>query len=134
MIFEITVLVCLALFVGWRLSAWWHTMVFKKMLDDLGVNEKDLQGLHDRLMAEDVVKELLDTEKPKPQADRETVLPELEVVIEQQPEGLFAYRKRDWSFIARGADREELMANLVNNLTNVRVTVAKEDGADLISS
>lgn len=130
MIFEITVLVCLALFVGWRVSAFWHTMVFKKMLDDLGVNERDLERLHDRLMAQDTIKELLSEAKPPP--EQEPTLPELEVVIEQQPEGLFAYRKRDWSFIARGQDREELMANLVNNLSNVRVTVAKEDGGDLI--
>ncbi len=69
---------------------------------------------------------------PKDAESQESEPAEMEVVIEQQPEGLFAYRKQDYKFLAQGADREELMTNLVNNLPYGKVTVAKEDGADLI--
>jgi hypothetical protein len=66
-------------------------------------------------------------------AEEDSNLPILEVRVEQQPEGLFAYRKDNNLFLAMGKDRQALMDNLVNNLSNVRVVVAKEDGAELIS-
>jgi hypothetical protein len=64
--------------------------------------------------------------------DENANLPVLEVRVEQQPEGLFAYRKDNDLFIAMGQDHTQLMENLIDNLNNVRVIIAKEDGADLI--
>ena len=98
-------------------------VTFKELLSDLGVKQQDLEKIKDQL-------EQADTDPE----DENSHLPILEVRIEQHPEGLFAYRKVDDSFIAQGKDREGLMENLVNNLNNVRVIVHKEDGGDLISS
>lgn len=109
----------IAFWVGWKVSELFQVAAFKELLNDLNVKQKDLQDLHSRLSAE--------------ANDENSDLPVLEVKVEQHPEGLFAYRKEDGFFLAQGKDREKLMENLVNNLTNVRVVVAKEDGADLIS-
>ena len=113
----------IAFWVGWKISELWQMVTFKELLSDLGVKQQDLEKIKDQL-------EQADTDPE----DENSHLPILEVRVEQHPEGLFAYRKVDDSFIAQGKDREGLMENLVNNLNNVRVIVHKEDGGDLISS
>ena len=118
------VLLCvfMALYIGWKASEAWYLYTFRQILEDLNIKNTDL-----RRLAESKGIELVE---PKEEGDD---LPVLEVRVEQQPEGLFAYRKDNNLFLAMGKDRTMLMENLVNNLTNVRVVVAKEDGADLIS-
>jgi hypothetical protein len=113
----------IAFWAGWKISELWQVVAFKSLLNDLNVKQQDLKRLHSKLA----------TEADKEVVDQSNHLPVLEVRIEQHPEGLFAYRKADNTFIAQGKDREALMDNLVNNLSNVRVVVAKEDGAELIS-
>jgi hypothetical protein len=112
----------IAFWVGWKISELWQMVTFKELLSDLGVKQQDLEKIKDQL-------EQADTDPE----DKNSHLPILEVRVEQHPEGLFAYRKVDDSFIAQGKDREGLMENLVNNLNNVRVIVHKEDGADFIN-
>ena len=112
----------IAFWVGWKISELWQMVTFKELLSDLGVKQQDLEKIKDQL-------EQADTDPE----DENSHLPILEVRIEQHPEGLFAYRKVDDSFIAQGKDREGLMENLVNNLNNVKVIVHKEDGADFIN-
>ena len=112
----------IAFWVGWKISELWQMVTFKELLSDLGVKQQDLEKIKDQL-------EQADTDPE----DENSHLPILEVRVEQHPEGLFAYRKVDDSFIAQGKDREGLMENLVNNLNNVRVIVHKEDGADFIN-
>ena len=94
-------------------------------MEDLNIKNTDLRKLAEA--------KGVDLSEVPAEDDLGSDLPILEVRIEQHPEGLFAYRKMDDSFIAQGKDREGLMENLVNNLTNVRVVVYKEDGADLIN-
>jgi hypothetical protein len=121
---ELLIITVVSFAVGWKVSQIWHLFTFKQILQDLKVSNTDLKNLarsQGMELEEDSAKE----EDPN--------LPVLEVRVEQHPEGLFAYRKADGFFLAQGKDREKLMENLVNNLTNVRVVVAKEDGADLIS-
>jgi hypothetical protein len=127
MILEFLIVFALGCWIGWRASAAWQVIVIKKLLEDLGVTTEQLKkiGRAQGLTFEDDARE---DSQPDPEQ-----FPVLEVRVEQQPEGLFAYRKSDSQFLAQGRDRESLMQNLVNNLTNVRVVVAKEDGADLIT-
>lgn len=116
---ETFLLVLTAFVVGWKLCELFFVASLKRLLNDLDISEAQLRSLADKW----------GVSLPAHQDDESA---ELEVVIEQQPEGLFAYRKQDLQFLAQGADKEELMINLVNNLPYGRVTVSKEDGADLI--
>jgi hypothetical protein len=122
-IFEILLLTGLAFWAGWKISQTWHLFTFKQILQDLSVSNSDLKQL-----AKDQGIELDSNEE-----DENSHLPILEVRVEQHPEGLFAYRKADGFFIAMGKDRDTLMKAMVDNLNNVRVVIAKEDGGDLIS-
>lgn len=127
MILEFLIVFAVGFWLGSLFRGAWMALSFREILKDLGVTDQQLRNL--------AKKNGLDLDEPEPTArDEKDDLPVLEVRIEQHPEGLFAYRKEDNFFIAQGKDRTTLMENLVNNLTNVRVVVAKEDGADLISS
>lgn len=122
------ILLCvfMALYIGWKASEAWHLLAFRKIMQELKVTDDQLLKV-----ARDAGIEI---NEPAKEEDENSDLPILEVRVEQQPEGLFAYRKDNNLFLAMGKDRNGLMENLVNNLSNVRVVVAKEDGADLISS
>jgi ABC-type multidrug transport system fused ATPase/permease subunit len=122
---ELFILLVMAFIIGWKVSQVWHLFTFKQILQDLKVSNSDLHKL--------AKEQGIELDSSDDEEDENSNLPVLEVKVEQHPEGLFAYRKADGFFIAQGKDREKLMENLVNNLTNVRVVVAKEDGADLIS-
>ena len=117
--------IIMALYIGWKASQAWHLIAFRKIMQDLKITDNQLLKV-----AQDAGVDI--SEITKEDDKDETDLPILEVRVEQQPEGLFAYRKEDSLFLAMGKDRKGLMENLVNNLTNVRVVIAKEDGADLI--
>ena len=119
--------IIMALYLGFKAGEAWYLLTFKTLLKELNVTNEHLMKI-----ARDKGIDLADSE-PTEDDDPNSDLPILEVRIEQHPEGLFAYRKVDDSFIAQGKDRECLMENLVNNLNNVRVIVHKEDGADFIN-
>ena len=120
---EIFLITVVSFYAGWKICQVWYLLTIRQMLQDLKISDSQLR----RLAKEKGID--LSEEEPENTSD----LPVLEVRVEQTDLGLFAYRKRDSLFLARGKDREELMKNLVNNLTNVRVVIAKEDGAELIS-
>ena len=117
--------IIMALYLGFKAGEAWYLYTFRQILEDLNIKNTDLRKLAES-------KGIALSEVPA-EDDLGSDLPILEVRIEQHPEGLFAYRKADDSFIAQGKDRTTLMENLVNNLTNVRVVVYKEDGADFIN-
>ena len=117
--------IIMALYIGFKAGEAWYLYTFRQILEDLNIKNSDLRKLAEN--------KGVDLSEVPAEDDLGSDLPILEVRIEQHPEGLFAYRKVDDTFIAQGKDRDTLMENLVNNLTNVRVVVYKEDGADLIN-
>ena len=117
--------IIMALYIGFKAGEAWYLYTFRQILEDLNIKNSDLRKLAEN--------KGVDLSEVPAEDDLGSDLPILEVRIEQHPEGLFAYRKVDDTFIAQGKDRTTLMENLVNNLTNVRVVVYKEDGADLIN-
>jgi hypothetical protein len=125
-----TLLLCtICVIVGWKLSTFWNVIAFKKLLEDLGISQQQLAQLKTRLESHGDVPglaELADSEQ-EPQKI-------VEVKLERHEGILFAFRKDNDQFLAQGADREALIQRLTENLTPCRVVIAKEDGADLISS
>jgi hypothetical protein len=117
--------IIMALYIGFKAGEAWYLYTFRQILEDLNIKQSDLRKLAEN--------KGVDLSEVPAEDDLGSDLPILEVRVEQHPEGLFAYRKMDDSFIAQGKDRDTLMENLVNNLTNVRVVVYKDDGADLIN-
>jgi hypothetical protein len=120
---ELMIITVLAFAIGWKASQWWHVIAFKKLLEDLGVSQQQLEKLHSQLTE-------VPGFDPEPQEPQTVV----EVRLEQLDGVILAYRKSDSQFLAQATDRESLIQRLTENLTPCRVVIAKEDGADLISS
>jgi division protein CdvB (Snf7/Vps24/ESCRT-III family) len=118
-------LILLAVFVtGVALGSWSKELfmrtVFREILKDLGVTEQQMRDL-----AEDRGLELKRLTEE---------LPVVEVRLEQHDNQIYAFRKDNDVFLGQGTDREDLVKRLTENLSNVRVIISKEDGADLIQN
>jgi len=131
MIVELILVAVIAFVIGYSVNQYINLLTIRMLLNDLGITPAQLRAV--------AAKKGIEVPKDDEQAADHLVvetpadLPQLEIRIEQHPEGLFAYQLSDGQFVAQGRDRVELMENLVMNLSNVRVVIAKEDGADLIT-
>jgi hypothetical protein len=56
----------------------------------------------------------------------------LEVTIEQHQGVLYAYRKDTKQFLGQGTDREGLIDSISKRMTDVRLIIDQQDGADLL--
>jgi hypothetical protein len=125
---ELLILVVIAFAFGWYAGSWVTThllaLSFRQILTDLGVKNEQL-----RKLATDVGIEL-----PAVNADTalgDTLVP-LEVTIEQHQGVLYAYRKDNKQFLGQGTDREGLIDSISKRMTDVRLIIDQQDGADLL--
>jgi len=130
-VLELIAVAVVALIVGWKLSSAWNTLIFKKILDDLGIKETDLRRVAERLEETYNLKQsaLEPTEESQNQTPR---LTNLEIRIEQHGDTLYAYRLDNDQFLGQGRDRDQLIESLKHNLTNVKIIVDRDNGADLL--
>ena len=119
---ETSLIIALAFALGWWLgtrfqSLWLHTS-FRAILKDLGITEQQMRDL--------AQKNSIDLPH--------TELPVVEIRLEKMGDTIYAYRKDTEEFLGQGTDREALILRLTERLSNVRVVIAREDGADLLKS
>ena len=122
MMLELVIVFILGAVIGGRLT---HDMMMsatKRLLQDLGIKERDL-----RRFAEQQGITLPET--PQDAADELTVV---EITLEQQGNQIFAYRKDDSTFLGQGHDKESLIEAIAHRMKDVRLVIAEEDGADLL--
>ena len=120
----------IAFVVGWVVGSFvtrtWMALSFREILRDLGVTEQQLRKLaqeNDVEINEQALKDTITGEI--------TVTP-MEIKIEEQQGMLYAYRLDNDQFLGQGTDREALIQRLTENLTNVRLIIAEENGAKLL--
>jgi len=119
---EIIVVSVAAFWLGSKVTQLTQTWAFRKVLEELGVTDQQLRALAER---EGIRVPAPEEAKPD--------LAIVEIRIEKMGEMLFAYRLDNDQFLGQGADKDKLIESLKHNLTNVRVIIAKEDGADYIA-
>lgn len=117
---DIIIALIVGVIIGFKVNELLQVWAFQRILKELGITEQQMRELARKngIIRED------------PPEDSE--LPELEVKIEQHQGILFAFRKDTDQFLGQGTDREQLIESLKANLTNVRVIIAQEDGAELL--
>jgi hypothetical protein len=108
------------IYLGWRINDALTRLTFKTMIEEAGITPKDLD-------------QFLDHHKDRLDQSKDELEP-LEVVLEQHGDQIYAYRKSDDTFLAQGHDRKELIDRLTQRLSNVKLIIAQEDGADLIQN
>jgi hypothetical protein len=125
---EILIAVIVAFAFGWYAGSWVTThllaLSFRQILNDLGVKNSQL-----RQLAENVGIELPDVNENT--ADGNKLTP-LEITIEQHQGVLYAYRKDTKQFLGQGTDRQGLVDSISKRMTDVRLIIDQQDGADLL--
>ena len=119
-----TVLIIVAAF--WVGNLWatnFHRKIFREILRELGITERQLQELMQRQQ-----RQLAGLTTEESTADLTVV----EVRLEQDGNQIYAYRKDDSTFLGQGRDRDSLIERLTQNLTPCRVVIDLEDGGDLL--
>jgi hypothetical protein len=123
---ETIILTIFAFIVGYKVSSWIHAMTFKKILDDLGVGEKELRELHHKLADELGV--------PPEIEDRPSDKTVVEIKIEEHQGHLYAYEVEQDTFIAQGQTGDELLSRVMEKYpVNHRVICDRSNGGDLIA-
>ena len=127
MIIEFLIVFILGWWIGHKISGYWMALSFREILKDLGVTEQQLR----KLAAKNDIP--LPVENPRDSITGEVTLTPMEIRIEEHQGILFAYRLDNDQFLGQGPDRDQLIERLKDNLTNVRLIVAEENGANLIA-
>ena len=126
MIIEFLIAFALGCWIGSAVSRAWMALSFREILRDLGVTESQLRKLAEK---NDIK---IPTENPRDSITGEVTVTPMEIKIEQVGDVLYAYRLDNDQFLAQGADRDQLIERLKENLTNVRLIISEEHGAALI--
>ena len=119
---ELVIVFILGAVIGGRLT---HDMMMsatKRLLQDLGIKERDLRRFAEK-------QGITLPETPQDAAAELTVV---EITLEQQGNQIFAYRKDDSTFLGQGHDKESLITAIAHRMKDVRLVIAEEDGADLL--
>jgi hypothetical protein len=109
-------------YIGSKVQFWLDQITFKHILEDLGVTNKQLTGLITQDLVPDVNQNAADGNPLTP----------LEVTIEQHQGVLYAYRKDNKQFLGQGTDQQGLIDSISKRMTDVRLIIDQQDGADLL--
>ena len=126
MIIEFLIVFALGCWIGSWVRGTWMALSFREILKDLGVTEQQLR----KLAQDNNIK--IDEDKLKDTITGEITVTPMEIKIEQHGDMLYAYKLEDDQFLGQGTDREALIQRLTENLTNVRLIIAEENGAKLL--
>jgi hypothetical protein len=124
MMVEFLIIFALGWFLGSALTRAWMALSFREILRDLGVTEQQLRAL----AAKNDIK--IPVENPRDSITGD--ITPMEIRIEEVGGTLYAYRLDNSQFLGQGPDREALIQRLTENLTNVRLIIAEENGAGFI--
>jgi hypothetical protein len=97
---------------------------FRQILNDLGVKNEQLHKL-----AQDIGVDVQDVNE---NAADGTQLTPVEITLEQHQGVIYAYRKDNQQFLGQGTDQAGLIDSISKRMTDVRLIIDQQDGADLL--
>jgi hypothetical protein len=109
-------------YIGSKVQFWLDQITFKHILEDLGVTNKQLTGLISQDDIPDVNQNAADGAQLTP----------LEITLEQHQGVIYAYRKDNKQFLGQGTDQAGLIDSISKRMTDVRLIIDQQDGADLL--
>jgi len=125
---ETSIILVIAFAAGWYMGSWITTHLlsqsFRQILHELGVKNEQLQKL-----ARDVGVDVPDVNASTAEG---AGLTPVEITIEQHQGVLYAYRKDNQQFLGQGTDRQGLIDSISKRMTDVRLIIDQQDGADLL--
>ena len=124
---EYLIVALVAGYIGWRASSALNNSLHGEMLQELGVTEQQLRDLARRKGLE-----LDDDGEPEEEPSEVRIA----VRIEQHQGVLYCFNKEDDRFLAQGADREELLTRIRDQIrgdADIRLIITSEDGAEFVT-
>ena len=112
----------LGLYVGYKLATAAALLSMHKILQELNISPKQLEAIIEK-MGHDV---------PVTDAAANEELPVVAVKIEQQGDMLYMFRKDNDQFLGQATTPEDLILRIGEKISNVKFTVAREDGGELM--
>lgn len=122
---EILILIA-GIWIGWKVGTTVQLLSFRKVLEELGVNDSQLRKLAER----NGIK-LPELDKPQ---ESESDLLVIEVRVEEINGIYYVYRKNDDQFLCQGTDQQQLIDGIHNRIGNCRVVIDKDEGAHLFKA
>jgi hypothetical protein len=108
-------------YLGYKVNELLMAHIFRKMLDDAGITTNQLNQFSDHWKA-----------KLGQEEDDSVTLELVEVKIEKVNDQLFAFRVGSDEFIAQGRTKEDLLAAIEKRMTNVKLVISQEHGAEFV--
>ncbi len=120
---ELAIMFVLGWYIGGKLTAAVHVRLFKMILEDLNISNKDLVNMARKHGAEFITPEI----EAKLKEAEEDGLERIEIKVEKHSEMLYAFRKDNDQFIGQGTSREDLIAAMGQKMKNVRLIIVEGD-------
>lgn len=125
---EYILCVAIGLYVGYKAGEAVTMWLTVKALKELNIGPKELEQLLAKLKEQNPTETTAAQEElPNPDA-----FPKIAIEIEQVGSMLYAYQKENGRFVGQATTPEDLIRCLSEKFTNVKLTVAREDGGELM--
>ena len=121
LVIEYLIVFALGWFIGSRITGFFQLQVFKQILIDLKIDNKDLIRVA-RKGAPEIIQQQLDQLESHVDADG---LEQIDIKVEKHNDTLYAYRKDTNEFLGQGSSKDALIEAMAHRVKNVRLTVVE---------
>jgi hypothetical protein len=121
LVIEYLIVFALGWFIGSRITGYFQLQVFKQLLVDLKIDNKDLIRVA-RKGAPAIIQQQLDQLESHVDA---AGLEQIDIKVEKHNDTLYAYRKDTNEFLGQGSSKDALIEAMSQRMKNVRLTVVE---------
>ena len=121
LVIEYLIVFALGWFIGSRITGFFQLQVFKQILIDLKIDNKDLIRVA-RKGAPEIIQQQLDQLESHVDA---AGLDQIDIKVEKHNDTLYAYRKDTNEFLGQGSSKDALIEAMAHRVKNVRLTVVE---------
>jgi hypothetical protein len=118
---EYLIVFALGWFIGSRITGFFQLQVFKQILIDLKIDNKDLIRVA-RKGAPEIIQQQLDQLESHVDA---AGLEQIDIKVEKHNDTLYAYRNDTNEFLGQGSSKDALIEAMSQRMKNVRLTVVE---------
>ena len=124
LVIEYLIVFALGWFIGSRITGFFQLQVFKQILIDLKIDNKDLIRVA-RKGAPEIIQQQLDQLESHVDAADEPTLEQIDIKVEKHNDTLYAYRNDTNEFLGQGSSKDALIEAMSQRMKNVRLTVVE---------
>lgn len=121
LVIEYLIVFALGWFIGSRITGFFQLQVFKQILIDLKIDNKDLIRVA-RKGAPEIIQQQLDQLESHVDA---AGLDQIDIKVEKHNDTLYAYRNDTNEFLGQGSSKDALIEAMSQRMKNVRLTVVE---------